>query len=92
MLKLNVLDTVLEIGTGCGYQSAVLAKLAKHVYSMEIIPELAEKAKDTLSQLHINNVTIITGDGSCGWVEEAPYNGILVSAASPKIPDRKSVV
>ena len=86
MLMVNDLDNVLEIGTGCGYQTAILANLAMHVYSMEIIPELAEKAKFTLSQLQINNVSVITGDGSCGWVENAPYNGILVSAASPSVP------
>ena len=85
MLMVSKLDRVLEIGTGCGYQTAILANLVKHVFSVEIIPELAEKAKATLSQLQINNVTITTGDGSCGWKENAPYDGILVSAAAPSI-------
>ena len=85
MLVVNESDSVLEIGTGCGYQTAILANLAKHVFSVEIIPELAEKAKATLSQLQINNVSIISSDGGCGWEENAPYNGILVSAASPRV-------
>ncbi len=77
---------VLEIGTGCGYQAAILGEIAKEVYSIEIIPELAERARQTLAQLGYENIEVKTGDGYQGWVEHAPYDAIIVTAAPEKIP------
>ena len=77
---------VLEIGTGCGYQAAILGEIAKQVYSIEIIPELAERARQTLSQLGYENIEVKTGDGYQGWAEHAPYDAIIVTAAPEKIP------
>ena len=77
---------VLEIGTGCGYQAAILGEIAKQVYSIEIIPELAERARQTLSQLGYKNIEVKTGDGYQGWAEHAPYDAIVVTAAPEKIP------
>ncbi|MBL4822996.1 MAG: protein-L-isoaspartate(D-aspartate) O-methyltransferase [Colwellia sp.] len=71
---------VLEIGTGSGYQAAVLSSLVAKVFSIEIIPELAQHAKSTLKALNYNNVTIRTGDGYQGWPEQAPFDGIIVTA------------
>lgn len=79
-------ETVLEIGTGCGYQTAVLAKLVKKVYSVERIPELLRKAKQRLRELDIYNVQFKPGDGWQGWPKYAPYDGILVAAAAPEVP------
>ncbi len=78
---------VLEIGTGSGYQAAVLSQLAKEVYSIEIIPDLAEKARQTLLKLGYNNVKVKTGDGYAGWAEYAPYDVIIVTAAPEQIPE-----
>jgi len=72
--------TVLEIGTGSGYQAAVLSNLVANVFSIEIIPELAQQAEITLKALKYSNVTIRTGDGSQGWPEQAPFDGIIVTA------------
>jgi protein-L-isoaspartate(D-aspartate) O-methyltransferase len=77
---------VLEIGTGSGYQAAVLAKLTSHVYSIEIVPELAKSAAATLKSLGYSNVTVRHGDGYKGWPEEAPFDRIIVTAAPPEIP------
>ena len=79
-------DKVLEIGTGCGYQAAILGEIAKEVYSIEIIPQLAEKARQTLNQLGYENIEVKTGDGYQGWVENAPYDAIIVTAAPEHIP------
>jgi len=79
-------DKVLEIGTGCGYQAAILGEIAKEVYSIEIIPQLAEKARRTLSQLGYENIKVKTGDGYQGWAEHAPYDEIIVTAAPTHIP------
>ncbi len=79
-------DVVLEVGTGSGYQTAVLAELVKKVYSIEIIAELAEKARERLQRLGYTNVEIKVGDGYFGWPEHAPFDGILVTAAAPEIP------
>ena len=79
-------DKVLEIGTGCGYEAAVLSQLAKVVYTVEIIPKLADNARQTLSTLGYTNVHVKTGNGYEGWTKHAPYNAILVTAAPPKIP------
>lgn len=79
-------DTILEIGTGSGYQAAVLAKLAKRVYSLEIVPELAGPARERLQRLGYGNVEVRQGDGHAGWPEHAPYDGVIVTAAAPDIP------
>ena len=79
-------DRVLEIGTGSGYQAAVLAQLARHVYTIEIVPELARSARDTLCRLEYRNVTVREGDGYLGWPEQAPFDRIILTAAPPEIP------
>jgi protein-L-isoaspartate(D-aspartate) O-methyltransferase len=79
-------DRVLEIGTGSGYQTAVLAQLANQVYTMEIVPELAESARHILTQLGYRNVVVREGDGYKGWPEAAPFDRIMVTAAPPEIP------
>jgi protein-L-isoaspartate(D-aspartate) O-methyltransferase len=81
------LKKVLEIGTGCGYQTAVLAQLADHVYSMERILPLQRKAKSYLWDLRLKNISFMYGDGSLGWADYAPFEGILVSAAPAEVPD-----
>ena len=85
-LKLKGDEDVLEIGTGSGYSAAVLARLARYVRSIERIPELADRARQTLSQLEFDNVEVILGDGSRGLPEDAPYEGIAVHAATPEAP------
>ena len=77
---------VLEVGTGSGYQAAVLAELVKHVYTIEIIKELGESAKKRLKRLDYKNVTVKIGDGYFGWEEHAPYDAIIVTAAPDHIP------
>jgi protein-L-isoaspartate(D-aspartate) O-methyltransferase len=79
-------DRILEIGTGSGYQCAVLACLAGEVWSIERIPELAEDAAARLAELGFDNVHVRVGDGSMGWVDAAPFDGILVTAAAPAPP------
>lgn len=86
LLNTKPSDTVLEIGTGSGYQAAVLSNLVKQVYSLEIIPELSTKARRRLKKLGYDNVTVRTGDGHSGWPEYAPFDGIIVTAAAPYIP------
>ena len=78
--------TVLEIGTGSGYQAAVLARLVRQVYSIERIPELARTAAQRLRDMGIDNVAIRVGDGGQGWKEHAPFDGIMVTVAAPNIP------
>ena len=85
-LELNEKSRVLEIGTGSGYQAAVLAEIAKAVYSVEVIEELAEKARKVIKQLNYMNVKIKIGNGRKGWREYAPYSHIIVTAASEYIP------
>ncbi len=77
---------VLEIGTGSGYQTAVLAHLADEVYSVERFATLSEKAAQRLAALGLDNVYLQVGDGTLGWEEHAPYDGILVTASAPKVP------
>lgn len=77
---------VLEVGTGSGYQAAVLAELVKHVYTIEIIKELGESAEERLKRLEYKNVTVKIGDGYFGWEEHAPYDAIIVTAAPDHIP------
>jgi protein-L-isoaspartate(D-aspartate) O-methyltransferase len=79
-------EIVLEIGTGSGYQAAVLSGLAREVYTIEIIPELAETASERLRELGYDNVTVRTGDGYLGWPEKGPFDVILVTAAPPEVP------
>ncbi len=81
-------DKVLEIGTGCGYQTAVLAPLVKEIYTVERIPELLRKAKQRLRQLDIYNVRFRLGDGWEGWPKYAPYYGIIVAAAAAELPQK----
>ena len=88
--KLNVAShhKVLEIGTGSGYQAAVLAELSDHVYTIEIIPELAKRAEKVLKKNDYNNITIRIGDGYKGWPEQAPFDRIMVTAAPKEIPEK----
>jgi protein-L-isoaspartate(D-aspartate) O-methyltransferase len=79
-------DKVLEIGTGSGYQAAILGELAKEVYTVEIVPALAEKARQILNQLGYQNVHVKTGNGYEGWAEYAPYDAIVVTAAPDRVP------
>ena len=87
LLALPPKARVLEIGTGSGYQSAVLSEIAAEVYSMEILPDLAGTAADKLKELGFMNVTVRAGDGYRGWPEHAPFDGIIVTAAPEKIPE-----
>ncbi len=86
LLELRGTERVLEVGTGSGYQTAVLCELASAVFSVERIPELAERARSTLARLGYANVSMRIGDGSVGWPQEAPFDRILVTAASPAVP------
>src|SRR5687767_3180134 len=79
-------DKVLEIGTGSGYQAAVLGEIARQVYTIEIIPELAKRAHNTLAELGYTNVRAKIGDGYLGWPEHAPFDAILVTAAPEQVP------
>ena len=85
-LRLKPHYRVLEIGTGSGYQAAVLAQIVDSVYTIEIIPELAQKAKEVITTLHYNNIVVIEGDGYNGWPSKAPFDAIIVTAAPSKIP------
>jgi protein-L-isoaspartate(D-aspartate) O-methyltransferase len=85
-LELTGTEVVLEVGTGSGYQAAVLSCLARRVYSIEILPELAGTAQSRLQALGYSNVTVIVGDGSQGWLAGAPYDAIIVTAAAQRIP------
>lgn len=85
-LKLNKQCRVLEVGTGSGYQTAILAKLAKRVYTIERFGQLAEGAQAVLARLGIDNVEFMIGDGSAGWPQRSPFDRILIAAAAPNIP------
>jgi protein-L-isoaspartate(D-aspartate) O-methyltransferase len=86
LLSLKGRERVLEIGTGSGYQTALLAMLCDAVFSVERIPALAQRARQALEASGIRNVTVLVGDGTLGWRPFAPYDAILVAAASPEIP------
>jgi len=86
-LELSKEDTVLEIGTGSGYQAAILGKLTKEVYTIEIVPPLAESARAVLSKLGFENVYVRQGDGYLGWPEKAPFDAIIVTCAPDHIPE-----
>ncbi len=85
-LSLSQTDKVLEIGTGSGYQAAVLAKIVAQVYTIEIIPSLANKAADLLKSLGYNNISVRAGDGFFGWPEAAPFDAIILTCSTEKIP------
>ncbi|MBU8923185.1 MAG: protein-L-isoaspartate(D-aspartate) O-methyltransferase [Bacteroidales bacterium] len=89
-LRLTGTDRVLEIGTGSGYQTAVLAEIVSEVYTVEIIDELSQRARGVLMDLGYDNIRFRTGDGSEGWPEEAPFDAIMVTASPPSIPDTLS--
>jgi len=86
LLQVGKASVVLEVGTGSGYQAAVLAELVRQVYSLELVPELASAAAERLQRLGYHNVEVRQGDGYHGWAEHAPYDGIIVTAAAPHIP------
>ncbi len=81
-------ESILEIGTGCGYQTAMLSPLVKKIYSVERIPELLRKTRQRLRDLDIYNVQFRPGDGWQGWPKYAPYDGIIVAAAAPELPEK----
>jgi len=87
LLELKGPEKVLEIGTGSGYQTAVLARLASEVFSIEILPPLSERAKEILERIGFDNIRLKVGDGFFGWDEKAPFDAILVTAAAPKVPE-----
>ena len=86
-LALEGHERVLEIGTGSGYQTSILALLAEKVYSIERITAIASRARKLFDEAHCSNVVIRIGDGTDGWPEEAPFEAIIVTAASPEVPD-----
>ena len=87
LLSLRGTERVLEVGTGSGYQTVLLSHLAAQIFSIERIPALLESAREVIASLAIRNVSLALGDGSLGWREYAPYDAILVGAASPGIPE-----
>jgi protein-L-isoaspartate(D-aspartate) O-methyltransferase len=86
LLRLKGTERVLEVGTGSGYQTALLAHLAAQVFSVERIPALFQQARDAIQRTGVKNVSLLMGDGTLGWREYAPYDAILVSAAAPSVP------
>ena len=87
LLRLKGTDRVLEVGAGSGYQTALLAELADTVLAVERVPALAQGARDALEAVGVRNATVVVGDGTLGWRAYAPFDAILVSAASPRIPE-----
>jgi protein-L-isoaspartate(D-aspartate) O-methyltransferase len=87
LLEVEEGDKVLEIGTGSGYQAAILAELTPHVYTIEIITSLAERAEETLRRLGYETVQVKAGDGYLGWPEHAPFDGIIVTCAPEEVPE-----
>ncbi|PNU19531.1 protein-L-isoaspartate O-methyltransferase [Geothermobacter hydrogeniphilus] len=85
-LELKGDEQVLEIGTGSGYQAAVLAKLCRRVFTVERIPELARQARRVFDDLHLHNINLKVTDGTFGWEEQAPFDGIVVTAGAPDVP------
>ena len=86
LLELESDDVVLEIGTGSGYQAAILSQLCKRVYTVEYIPALADIANKRFEELGYKNIEVMTGNGYDGWPDHAPYDGIIVTAAAKQIP------
>lgn len=87
LMELAGTERVLEIGTGSGFQTALLAHLVEHVHSIEVVPEIAKLGRAALEGFGVENVTLRVGDGSRGWVEHAPFDRILVGAAAPLPPE-----
>lgn len=87
LLELTPQSKILEIGAGSGYQTAILARLARMIYAIERVPQLAAQANDRLQKLGIQNVNLKCADGTNGWQNHAPYDGILVAAGSPAMPE-----
>jgi len=87
LAELGGTERVLEIGTGSGFQTALLAHLAGHVYTIEVVPEIAALGRGAIERCGIENVTLRVGDGSLGWPDEAPFDRILVGAAAPQVPE-----
>jgi protein-L-isoaspartate(D-aspartate) O-methyltransferase len=87
LLSLRGTERVLEVGTGSGYQTVLLSHLAAQIFSVERIPALLDSAREAIQSLGIRNVSLLLGDGSLGWREYAPYDAILVGAASPSVPE-----
>ena len=85
-LHLKGKERILEIGTGSGYQTAILAEIAEQVYSIERLPNIAKTARKIIDRLHYTNIVITIGDGTLGWKEHCPYDGIIVTAAAPYAP------
>lgn len=86
-LQIKKTDKILEVGSGSGYMTALLAALGEHVYSVEIIPELKTMAENNLKAQHINNVTLEQGDAAQGWSKHAPYDVIVITASTPVLPE-----
>jgi len=86
LLQPRAQDVILEVGTGSGYQAAVLAEVVSRVYSIELIPSLGETARKRLEELGYGNIEVRIGDGYAGWPERAPFDGIVVTAAAPRVP------
>jgi protein-L-isoaspartate(D-aspartate) O-methyltransferase len=86
LLALRGEERVLEVGTGSGFQTALLARLAYQVFSIERVPALLDRARELIQLLQLRNVSLLLGDGTVGWREYAPYDAILVSAAAPEVP------
>lgn len=87
LLELDGSEKVLEIGTGSGYQAAILAELAREVYTIERIPSLGENVRDKLKEMGYDNIYVVIGDGSKGLIEKSPFDRIIITAATPKIPE-----
>lgn len=85
-LHLTASDRVLEIGTGSGYAAAILSRIVRNVYTVERLPALADYARERLARVDYDNIHIHVGDGTLGWPEHAPYNGIVVAAGGPSVP------
>ena len=86
LLDAGPLETVLEVGTGCGYQTAILSSLVKRVYTVERLAALSQRARQTLSSINVRNVFFRHADGGWGWTQHAPYDGILCTAAPEEVP------
>jgi protein-L-isoaspartate(D-aspartate) O-methyltransferase len=86
LLALQGTERLLEVGTGSGYQTVLLAHLAEQVFSIELVPELLQRAREAIAASQVRNVSLLLGDGTLGWRDHAPYDAILVSAAGPDVP------
>ena len=87
LLRIDSSSVVLDVGTGSGYQAAVLAEIASKVFSIEVIPSLGDEARKRLEELGYGNIEIRIGDGYAGWPDKAPFDGIVVAAAAPQVPE-----